>query len=71
MVLRVVTPLRVKWPFYRGHLSPTENTDIYIMINNSSKITIMKWQQSNFMVGVLRPMLKGHGTRKAGTLAAV
>ena len=28
--------------FHRGHLRPLENTDIYIMIHNSSKITVME-----------------------------
>ena len=36
------TPLGVEQPFHRGHLRPSENTDIYIMIHNSSKITVMK-----------------------------
>jgi hypothetical protein len=30
----------VQWTFHRG-LRPSENTDVYIMIHNSSKITVM------------------------------
>lgn len=40
--LWVVTPLGVKQPFHRGSLRPSKNTDIYIKIQNSSDITIMK-----------------------------
>ena len=32
-------PVGVEQPFQRGHLRPLENTDIYIMIHNSSKIS--------------------------------
>jgi hypothetical protein len=38
-------PSGVEWPFHRSHLRPSENTDIYIMIHNSSKIPVMKWWQ--------------------------
>jgi hypothetical protein len=38
--LFVTTLLGIKLPFYRGHLKPLENTDIYIIINNRSKIVI-------------------------------
>ena len=42
--LRVMTPLggEVKQIFKRARLRLLENTDTYIMIYNSSKITIMK-----------------------------
>lgn len=30
--------------FHRGHLRPLETIGVYIMIHNSSKITIMKYQ---------------------------
>jgi hypothetical protein len=33
--------LELEQPFHRGHLRPSENTDVYIMIH-SSKITVMK-----------------------------
>ena len=32
----------VKQPFHRGHLRPSKIKDIYIMIHNSSKITVVK-----------------------------
>jgi hypothetical protein len=31
--------------FQRGSLSPLENTYIYIVTHNSSKITVKKWPQ--------------------------
>lgn len=34
--------LGVNQRFYRGHLRPLECTDICIMINNGSKITVIK-----------------------------
>jgi hypothetical protein len=37
-----VTPLGVNWPFHTDTQRPLENTDIYIMIHNISKITVMK-----------------------------
>ena len=41
--LWVAIPLKgVKCPFHRGHLRPLENTDIYILIYNSSKTTLVK-----------------------------
>ena len=33
-----------RWPFHRRHLKVSEKINIYIMINNSSKITVMKSQ---------------------------
>lgn len=51
----------VKWPFHRDPIRPSENTNIYIRIHNSSWISVMKWQQSNFMVGsqhLMRSWLK-------------
>lgn len=36
-------------------LKPLYSKNIYIMIPNSSKITVMKQQQSNFMTGVSTP----------------
>jgi hypothetical protein len=38
------TPLGVEWPFHRGRLKPLENTGVYIMIHNSSKIVGMEKQ---------------------------
>jgi hypothetical protein len=35
-------PTLVQWPLHRSYLRPSENTDIFIMIHNSSKITVMK-----------------------------
>ena len=35
-------PLEVKGPFNMSHIRLLENTDVYIMIHKSSKITIMK-----------------------------
>lgn len=32
----------VEQPFHRGRLRPQENTNIYIMIHSSSKVTVMK-----------------------------
>lgn len=34
-------PLGVEHPFHRGHLQPLRNTNIYIMIHNSSNIAVM------------------------------
>lgn len=31
-------------PLHRGHPRPSENTHIYVMIHNSRKVTIMKYQ---------------------------
>jgi hypothetical protein len=36
---------------FTGHLRPLENTDIYIMIHNSDKITLTSSNGNNFMVG--------------------
>jgi ribosomal protein L39E len=47
----VLTVLGVEGPFHKHHLRPSENTDIYIMIPNSSKITVMRQQRNNVMVG--------------------
>lgn len=33
------------WLSHKGHLRPSENTDIYISIHNSSKTTVMKYQR--------------------------
>jgi hypothetical protein len=41
-ILWVVTPLGVEQSFHRGHLRLSENTDSYIIIHNSSKISAMK-----------------------------
>jgi hypothetical protein len=30
--------------FHGGHLRPPEDTDTYIIIHNSSKVTVRKWQ---------------------------
>ena len=38
----VMISFGVEQPFYRGHPRPPENIDIYIMIHNSSKMTVMK-----------------------------
>lgn len=35
----------------QGHLRTLERTNIYMMIDNSSKITMLKYQWNNFMVG--------------------
>jgi hypothetical protein len=32
-------------PFHEGHPRASENTDIYSTVHNSSKITVMKYQQ--------------------------
>ena len=48
-----------------GQISCT--SDIYITVYNSSKITVMKWQQNNFIVEVStarRTILKDHSIRK-------
>lgn len=36
------TPLGIKWPFHGGCLRLLESTDIYFMIHNSSKTSVMK-----------------------------
>ena len=41
--LWVKTPLGVDQVFHRGRLRPSENTDIYITIHDSSKITVTKY----------------------------
>jgi len=46
--LWALATFRVKQPFHRGCLRPSENTDIYIVIQNSSKFTVMKYQQKSF-----------------------
>jgi hypothetical protein len=38
-------------PLSRGRLWPTENTDVYIVTYNSSKVTVMKWQENHFIIG--------------------
>lgn len=40
----IVTPSGIELPFHRGHLRLSENTDTDIVIYNSSKITLMKYQ---------------------------
>jgi len=40
--LWVMTPLGDRTPFHRVSPRPAENTDVYIMIHNSSKVTVMK-----------------------------
>lgn len=40
--LWVVNPLESKHLSPRGHPGPSENTDAYIVIYNSSKITVMR-----------------------------
>lgn len=35
----------------QGHLRPSETTDIYIMISNSSKVTLLSSSEQKFMVG--------------------
>jgi hypothetical protein len=56
----------VKWPFHKGHLRLSENTDIHITINKSSKITvaikIMLWM---VVTTTLWTVLQGHGLRNA------
>ena len=47
----VISSLKGEWLFHMGHLKPLENTDIYIMIHNSSKITVINSNKNNFMVG--------------------
>ena len=32
----------IEWLFHGDHLKASENTDIYIIIHNSSKITVIK-----------------------------
>jgi hypothetical protein len=55
-------PWKVKWPSHRSQI-----WDSYITIHNSIKITAMKKQWNNFMVGVTTTwgtVLKGHRIRK-------
>lgn len=40
--LWVKTPLGIKQLFHRGYLRLLENTDIYVTIHNTSKITAIK-----------------------------
>jgi hypothetical protein len=50
--LWVAILLWVQWPFHRGHISDISCIlDVYVMIHNSSKITVMKLKH-NFKVGV-------------------
>lgn len=49
--LWALTPSGIEWSFHSGRLDPLENIDIYIMILNSSKITVMKYDENNFKVG--------------------
>lgn len=35
----------------QGHLRPQENTEIYIMIHNSSKLQFQSSIENNFMAG--------------------
>jgi hypothetical protein len=69
----VLTPLEVDWPVHRGHLRLLENTDIYITIHNSNKITVMQYhQKKNLMVGITTMwgvVLKGHSINKWETLS--
>ena len=37
--LWIMTPFGIKQPIHRSHLRSLENTDIYIMVHNSSKIS--------------------------------
>lgn len=54
--------------FHRGHLRLLGSTDIYITIQNSSKITVMRWQQKVILwLGgqhTWRTVLRGHSIRK-------
>lgn len=43
--LGAMTLLKVKHVFHRGHVRPSENTDMCIIIHNSRKITVMRKQQ--------------------------
>ena len=59
--------VNAEWPFHWGHLRPSENTEIYIMIHNSSKISYEV--ATSFMVGGGVPttwgtVLKGCSIRK-------
>lgn len=45
--LWVTAPLEVEWPFYRGRLRPSENTDIHKMTYNSSKTTVIHSNENN------------------------
>lgn len=42
------SPFGDEWPFHRSHLRPADNTATYIMIHDSSEITILKKQQVEF-----------------------
>lgn len=47
--LWVLTPWGgIARPFHRGHLNPSENIDIYIIMHDSSKISVMKQQWKSF-----------------------
>ena len=48
--LWIMTPFGIKQPIHRGHLRSLENTDIYIMVHNSSKISY-EIATNNFMDG--------------------
>lgn len=54
--------------FHRGHLRLLGSTDIYITIQNSSKIRVMRWQQKVILwLGgqhTWRTVLRGHSIRK-------
>ena len=64
----MVLNLWVTAPFYRGHLRPSCTSDIYIVIHYSSKITVLKKQWDNFMLGGVTTrwgtVLNGHSIRK-------
>ena len=62
-----VFSLWVKAPLVAAH-PISHASGMYIMIHNSSKITVVKKQQDHFMVGVSTTGgtgLKGHSIRKA------
>jgi hypothetical protein len=42
LLVEIPPPLGGQMTFHRDHLRPSENTDIYIRIPNSSKITVIK-----------------------------
>ena len=65
-VKAVVLNLWVMVPLGGGHISKVLHILYYITIHDSSKITVMKQQRNNFIVGVTttwRTVLKGHGIR--------
>lgn len=48
-------------------LRPSENKNVYLMIDSSGKITVMKGNENNFMTGVITtfgPVLMVHSVRK-------